>query len=418
MIFTQNHVCFLEHLLAINTVSPLETGLSSNIPTAMEAFAVEAQKLGFEIIHYEPAEFVREIPVKIKHLYQELGEAFLSSQPSMVLLLGELTSDQPRIMFNFHMDTVGPHLPVAVKSNKIFGRGAADNKGPGVALLAAVKHWLADRTVEENTPIILIQCVSGEEGGAMGTYGTLPLIQKGFYGSLNIFMIPSNHRYFDCSTASMTVEIEVYGEGSTDDFPENGDNATLVLSSLISDMSVALSSFCSKENVKLTVAGIHTGSMHNRVYGSGKALLNFSYRSVEAAQRLEDVFDEVYQAGLRHLKTKYARDPFFARTTKRCELITKYTWLKKGLPVLSNRSAAWENVLTLAEISRHASEKNTFTCDAMWGNIPSSYSIMFGPGDLRNNGAHTADEHISIDDLNKYSRQLVSLLRTANQLSK
>ncbi|MGZ2409227.1 M20/M25/M40 family metallo-hydrolase [Rhizobium ruizarguesonis] len=414
MIFTKNHVNFLEQLLSINTVSPLETGVTADIPHAMDEFAKQARSIGFEVAFYGPAEIANEVPIKVKQLHSELGEAFLTSQPSMVLTLGTLERDQPSIMFNFHMDTVGPHLPVYVASDKVFGRGAADNKGPGVALLAAVEHWLGGRGSKQDAPTVLIQCVSGEEGGAMGIYGTLPLVQKGYYGSLNVFMIPSNEGYFDCSTASMTVEIAVDGQGSTDDFPEDGDNATLLLSSLTAEMSVALSVMCVRENIKLTIAGLNTGSMHNRVYGTGTVLLNFSYRSVEAARHLEDAFDDIFHAALNHIKTRYGQDHFFARTAKNCESVTKYSWLKKGLPVLSNRSALWESKLALADINRHVSEEDTFTCDAMWGNIPGAYSIMFGPGDLLSNGAHTANEHIGIGEIDAYCQKLVSLLKATD----
>jgi acetylornithine deacetylase/succinyl-diaminopimelate desuccinylase-like protein len=43
------------------------------------------------------------------------------------------------VAFNVHIDTVRPHIPPRVENGIVYGRGACDDKGPLVSLLAAIK---------------------------------------------------------------------------------------------------------------------------------------------------------------------------------------------------------------------------------------------------------------------------------------
>ena len=83
-----------------------------------------------------------------------------------------------RICLNGHVDVVDPgtvpwrHGPWsgAVENAVLHGRGAVDMKAAVVAMLHAAA---AMRTVAEHVPTIVVQCVSSEEDGGLGTFAEL-----------------------------------------------------------------------------------------------------------------------------------------------------------------------------------------------------------------------------------------------------
>ncbi len=83
-----------------------------------------------------------------------------------------------RICLNGHVDVVDPgtvpwrHGPWsgAVEAGVLHGRGAVDMKAAVVAMLHAAA---ALRTVAEHVPTVVVQCVSSEEDGGLGTFAEL-----------------------------------------------------------------------------------------------------------------------------------------------------------------------------------------------------------------------------------------------------
>lgn len=409
----QEHIELLLKLASINTVSPMETGQPSYLAQANAVYAEAAVAAGMQVLYQGPGVLSDVAPLSVLRRRDTMGEDFLNNQPCLVLGSGNWQDTPRTMMFNFHMDTVGPHLPVHFSNGTFYGRGVADNKGPGVAVLAAIAAWKRRYANNTRAPGLLIQCVGGEEGGAMGVYSTRWLMQQGYYGSLNLFVIPSEMKYFDESTTSMTAELQFNGQGSTDDAPSAGDNATLVLAALIQSIARYLAKPLEEISVKMTVAGMHTGDMHNRVYGQGRALFNFSYRSQATGRQTEALFTQALDLAKQQFIAEFSGFPLFKRSADTLEKTLQSIWLKKDLPVLNNRNAKWENVLTQTDIMRHSDSTSTFTCDAMWGQRSDCYTIMFGPGSLAHNGAHTEHEHLSLTVLNEFSAAIFRLLNVA-----
>jgi acetylornithine deacetylase len=83
-----------------------------------------------------------------------------------------------RIALNGHVDVVGPgtvpwrHGPWsgAVEDGRLYGRGSVDMKGAVVAMLHALA---ALRAARAPTPEVVLQCVSSEEDGGLGTFAEL-----------------------------------------------------------------------------------------------------------------------------------------------------------------------------------------------------------------------------------------------------
>ena len=78
------------------------------------------------------------------------------------------------IAMNGHIDVVAPFLPPKARKGKVFGRGACDDKGPVVSIIAALKilsAFLAERNAIVNRNIVAMFVVEEETGGN----GTLSL---------------------------------------------------------------------------------------------------------------------------------------------------------------------------------------------------------------------------------------------------
>jgi len=407
----------LVSLLHISTENPLETAYITDVRKAQLLYAEYAKQLRFETIYHEPPPRSiingTDVPLTVVEMANKLGGEFFESQPNLVLRIGPARDVTKTIMFNFHIDTVKGAPRVKVENNKIFGRGSVDMKGAGVAILVGIRDAITKIPDLVNHVSIVVQCVSGEEGGAMGIYGTKLLSELGYFGIINIFAEATDGCFFDHSTTSSTVNILVSGRDAIDDNPNNGHNATILLGYLASRLAENLANEVEQHGGKICIAGIKTGEMHNRVYGSGSLKINFAYNSKTLGDWIEDKFENSFALECAKFEKDFVSVNIAKKTASELSNIISYKWIKKGLPVLNNRHAKIEKLFAIAGIKRIGEEEfpRTFTCDAIWVNHPNIYTVVFGPGDLVRNGAHTDYEFIGVDEIEKYSTQISRLLR-------
>ncbi|MGI8306072.1 M20/M25/M40 family metallo-hydrolase [Saccharopolyspora hattusasensis] len=413
-IFGRDDRDLLLHLLATPTVGPLEASAADPPPRlwqAQRSYARAAAALGFQTVRHEsPAPDVlarADVPRTVRDAAAD--PQFLAQQPSLVLRLGPELPREATVLFNVHLDTVAGVEPVAFHDGRFTGRGAIDAKGPAVALLAGIRDATRTNPALGRDVGVLVQAVSGEEGGAMGTFGTRPLVESGFFGRLNIFCEPTGLQYLPRATASMTACVQVDGHGAIDDRPDTGHNATVLLGFLAQHIARELDP--RHRPGRLCVAGIHTGDLHNRVYGSGKLLINLSYSNASEGAAAEAELLAAVNSGVEQFTATFAGTREFARTAADASSITRVDWLKRGLPCLHN-SAAWaEELLTNAGAARWPDSTPAFTCDAIWMHgVPDTYTAVLGPGTLDGNNAHAEGEFAELDELRRYASIVSSLL--------
>lgn len=413
--FTAADERLLLDLLSVNTVTPVETGTPSDLDSAHDIVVDAARDLGFEVVFRGPpsAEAMRgdHVPIPVLERYGELGEAFLTSQPNVVLRRGPSRSTDDALVFNMHLDTVDGFIVPRRVGGRVFGRGAIDAKGLAVGTLAGIRAALPHLDTDE-APAIILQLVGGEEGGAIGVYGTRELVRLGFVGKLNIVLEPTRLTFLDCCTASMTLEVRVDGRGSTDEEPELGTNATIALASLTDRMVRELAPRLEELPAKLCIGGVTTGSHHNRVYGTGRLLVNFAYGSVAIGERVEELVAQWLDRALDGIRADFISIGVAAALARDVRRVVGARWLKRRMPVLDNRKEELERVLRRAGIQR-ATERNgvrPFTTDGIWLQGPGGYTVVFGTGDLGQNGAHTPHEYVDVEDLDAHARAVEKLV--------
>lgn len=415
MTWTADDERLLLDLLATDTTTPMETHRPSDLAIAQGRYAAAAADLGFRTVHEGPADAAvlagRDVPATVRALAAEMGPDFLATQPNLVLSLGDADAGRT-VMFNVHLDTVAGRVPIRCADGLIYGRGAVDDKGPGVALLGGVRAALAERPDLAREIRVLIQVVGGEEGGAMGVYGTRALADLGYVGRLNVVAEPTRNGFLDRSTAAMTLRLAACGTGSTDDEPERGENATILLGFLAVWFARELAPRVHEAGGKLCLAGLRTGDAHNRVYGTGQLLCNFAYADPATGALIESLVERQVDEALTAFDLEFTGCPTTGATAAAARRMLRTEWLKRGLPTLANRDPALEDLLQAAGFRRHphGGDLRPFTCDAIWLGRPGSYTVVAGPGDLAANNAHADDEHVAVADLAGYARRIAALL--------
>lgn len=406
----------LMHLLRTPTVGPLETGPDdppSRLWEAQRAYADTAAGLGFVPVHHaaaKPDEVRRNgVPLVVHRAIAGIP-GFLDDQPSVVLRLGPPLPREATVMFNVHLDTVSGMESVSFDGVRFHGRGAIDAKGPAVALLAGIRAALVAEPAVGIDVGVLIQAVSGEEGGAMGTIGTRPLVERGFVGRLNLFCEPTGLRYLPRATAAATARVQVNGHDAIDDRPEHGHNATVLLGFLAQHLGLALAAQVGEGRV--CIAGLHTGPLHNRVYGTGELLVNLSYASSGEGRRLEAAFAAALRDGLADFTRRFGPVREFALTAAEAASVTWLEWLKQGLPTLADTDPWCEELLESgAGLTRWPDDESAFTCDAIWMNeVPGAFTAVFGPGDLAANNAHARGEFADLAELEGFASAVARVL--------
>jgi acetylornithine deacetylase/succinyl-diaminopimelate desuccinylase-like protein len=405
----QTDRALLLDLLELPTAGPLEGGEPVRLWEAMNRYADAAAAVGFATARLgAPPRHTAlrpDVPVPVREAVLT-GRGFLDCQPSQVLRLGPA---DPAVMFNVHLDTVAGTEPVSYSAGRFHGRGAIDAKGPAVALLAGIRAARAADPRIGREIGVLIQAVSGEEGGALGTIGTRPLVEAGFHGRVNVFCEPTGLRYLTRCSAAMTARLRVEGDGAIDDEPHAGHNATVLLGFLAQYLARALGE-ARVPGGQVCVAGLHTGPLHNRVYGTGELLLNLSYGSAESAARWLELIENALGEGLAEFSRWFAPIPAFARTAVDAARITRLDWLKRGIPALAPADDGWAADL-LGPLPRWPAGEPAFTCDAVWmAGVPGARTVILGPGSLGVNNAHAAGEYADEAELDRFSEVVSELL--------
>jgi acetylornithine deacetylase/succinyl-diaminopimelate desuccinylase-like protein len=402
-------------LMKVPSVAPLEGGDTAATRDAQDIVEQGAIDRGYALSRRDSPPLMAlekgDVPADVRKLASG-SAAFLEDQPSLVLSLGSPQPWHRRLVINFHVDTVGPYVPPRLASRQLYGSGAVDDKGPGIAALVGVSKAFALKPHLVDEVEVQIASVPGEEGGAMGVYGTRWLVESGWRGRLMIFAEPTGGRVLDSVSATMTPLLRVSGADATDDRPTEGHNATLALGFLAAFLARGLDKAAAELGGRVCIAGMRTGDQHNRVYGTGELLLNIAYYDTTAGDRLAGVVEELLEEARHRFADEFAETSIAHRLIADWENVVRLDWVKRGLPTLANRDPLMESLLTACGLYRSDGVKDgtAFTCDAIWAGTTGAYVAVCGPGDLAVNGAHTPGEHVDLSDLESYATRIRDLV--------
>jgi len=298
-------------------------------------------------------------------------------------LIGKLGCEGPALALCGHLDTVPPFFPPRIQGQKLYGRGAADDKGG----LAAVIHAVESIDEERLRGTLLTAFVVDEELRSRGAQEVLPQLHADF----GIVCEPTNLKIVNGQKGRMTFRIQSLGKRAHASKPEFGKNAIVEMAKLVLRLEkIPLIQHPELGHETMTVSTIAAGDAVNVV--PDLCSIDVDYRYVppdDASSVLARL-----RAKLPEARIEFAGDP---------KNFTRPFYLP------AHQIIAW-----LGEsINRSGLEPQTVTMDA--GTDASRFNevgiptIVFGPGGIAQ--AHTSDEWIELREVEKASVVFQELIK-------
>lgn len=268
-----------------------------------------------------------------------------------VNVLATVGAAEPEVVYSTHVDCVPPFFPSRVEGGVLYGRGACDAKGILAAQITAL-----DRLRESGETRAGLLAVVGEEDGSPGARAANRLSNRSRY---LINGEPTDNRLGAATKGAYRVRLSAAGRAVHSAYPELGDSAVeKLLDALLALRDVDLPVDPLLGATTYTVGVLSGGVAPNVVPPAAEADVNF--RTVEPAERVRER-------------------------------------LEAALP----RTVSIDDVMIvppvrLTTLPGFETASFSFTTDVpfltAWGK-----PLLVGPGSIH--VAHTAEEHVRIDEL-------------------
>jgi len=311
----------------------------------------------------------------------------------------------PRLLFNSHMDTVDvgdlatwAHDPFGAEivDGILYGRGAADMKGPMTSLVYGAKT-LRDSRVKLAGDVYVVGVVQEEpcEGHAMRVL----VEEEGLRPEWVVLAEPTNLQVSRGQRGRMELHVTVHGRSCHASMPHKGENAIygaariIFALELLSDL-LAYDSFLGKGTLAVTRIE-NTGGSKNVIPDSCTIVIDRRLTLGETeAKALAEVEGVIARERLR-AEVRLAKFDYNSYTGYRCHDVEHYpAWV-----IPENHTLVQAAARTVREVTgeRPAIGKWDFSTDGVYtmgvAGIP---TVGIGPGEETQ--AHTADEHIRLAD--------------------
>ena len=302
-----------------------------------------------------------------------------------------------RVLLAPHLDTVTVHdlnqFKPAIRSGKIFGRGACDTKGSVAAMLSALVRIATQGTRPKATEIVFAGLIDEESGQT----GSRALVRAGFKADLAIVGEPTTLRVVTAHKGDLWLRLRTRGLSVHSSQPQLGDNAITQMARVVQLIEGRYAKSLRKRRHPLlgcatvNVGTIQGGKQPNIVPDSCEICVD--RRTLPGEQ----------DAGLTRELGRFLR-------AEGCR-VSLVNW--KGLPAFpmeTDISNPYVQRLMQSAGQRKPVGVHYFSDAGVLrrGGIP---SVVLGPGDIAQ--AHTADEWISIQQLEQgtdlYTRFLEGL---------
>ena len=296
-----------------------------------------------------------------------------------------------------HLDTVGGldvpgnlFTPV-VNGGRLYGRGACDTKGSVAAMFSALLAVAHDRPPAE-TEIVLAGLVDEESG----QLGSRKLASDGFKADLAIVGEPTQLKVITAHKGVLWLQMTTTGRAAHGARPELGCNAVHAMARIVDLLETRYAAgLRRKKHPLLGRATINVGSISGGTQPNivpSRCVISIDRRTLPGER------DEAIYKGLRTLlKSKGLTAEFDSLQGGPCmplETSPRLPLVAQFMSVAGQRKPAGVDYFSDGAVLAS-------------GGSP---SVLFGPGDIAQ--AHTPDEWISIESLEKAERLLIRFLRS------
>lgn len=408
----RNDLDLLVALLDLDTRSPLESGELSDLSAAHDLLVAAGSELGFDERHRSaPASSCLDdplVPETVREAARGHGDAFLTSQPNLVLGLGSCTDAQRCLMINLHLDTANGEVGGSIVADRAVGPGAAA-KGAAVAVLAGLVSLGGQLTDLVGDGGVELQLVAGRQGGANGSLGTRLLAEAGHFGHLNVFCEPTVMRYFHRSPMMMSAVFDVDGRDVdgrqvADHDSLSGDNVVLLWSHLSAWIARAMGPEMRRRGGRLWLDAMDAGDTRHGVDAARRLQMNLAYGDADSGQELSALVELAVSVAIDEFVAEYAETPSMARTAAWAHEIVRMHWLSRGRPV-DQEAGSMEDLFGAVGLKR--GEGSGPSCDAIW-TAGRGHTVVCGPGGGEANRVGT-EEFVEIAELEQFAEVVAQL---------
>ena len=300
-----------------------------------------------------------------------------------------------RVLLAPHLDTVNgadEQFTPAKRNGRLFGRGACDAKGSVATMLMALCDLAQSRQRPADTEIIFAGLVDEEHGQA----GSRALAASGLRADLAIVGEPTRLEVVTAHKGTLWLELETRGKSAHGSWPELGRNAIHAMARIVDLLQTAYAAQLRRRRHRLlgcgtvSVGAICGGTQANIVPDRCSILID---RRTLPGETEAGVRREL--SGL--LRRKHLRAAFVHGRLPACpplETDPKRPLVARFLQSVGQRKPVGVRYFCDASVLGHVG-------------IP---SVVFGPGDIAQ--AHTADEWISVDALERGKGLLLRFLQS------
>jgi succinyl-diaminopimelate desuccinylase len=360
------------------------------LPSVNPAFAPAAHKHTGE---QSMAEFLATIGARAG-LDVDL-QPVLPDRPNLIARLAPRVAPKQRILLAPHLDTVPAadrqYSPTA-KMGRLHGRGACDTKGSVAAMFSAMCELAHGDRRPAETEILFAGLADEEHCQA----GSRALVASGFKADFAIVGEPTKLAVVTAHKGNIWIRVETQGKAAHGATPQLGRNAVHSMAAIVEAFETDYSRQLAKRRHPLlgsatsNVGVIRGGTQANIV--PCECYIEVDRRTLPGETEAS-VRREVADLLKRHkIKADF-------RFTKAAPCLPMET--DPGLPLVRQ---------FMKRVGQSKPQGAQYFCDAAVLSAAGIPSVVFGPGDIAQ--AHTADEWISLDQLERARRVLVDFLRS------
>ena len=325
----------------------------------------------------------------------EMQEVF-PQRANLLARLAPWGKTRQRILLAPHLDTVGGEVPEIFrpreKHGRLHGRGACDTKGSVAAMLTALTELARSAQRPGQTEIVFAGLADEENGQG----GSRALVAKGFKADLAIVGEPTQLQIVTAHKGDLWLQLEGRGKAAHGARPELGRNAVHAMARIVDLFETDYAAALRKRahpllgHPTINVGSIAGGSQPNIVPDRCRISIDRRTITGETEARVRREIRSLlrkHKLSAKLLNVRNAPCPPL-ETNSRLPLVKQF----------------------LANVGQTKPIGADYFCDAAVlasGGIP---SVVFGPGDIAQ--AHTADEWISLRQLEQGTRMLLRFLQS------
>jgi acetylornithine deacetylase len=325
-------------------------------------------------------------------------------EPDRFNVIGRYGPEEPArtCMVEAHMDTVSvsgmtrPPFEPSLEDDRLYGRGACDTKGP----MAAALHALDPETLEQAASAGWQICFVGAIDEEKGAKGAIWLADQGIGADRAIILEPTDLAVVHAHKGTLWIRITLNGVPGHGSEPEKGINAIEGMARLVERL---------REDMQ-------TGLPENPVLG--RPTLNIG--KIEGGSGVNIIAGECRMEVDRRLLPEEDPEQILASMRNHCEVLQTEGALAAYQVELGRQMPPFETSCDSPLIREllqacEGSGIDPCTTGSPWYSDAGPLSatckdiVVFGPGSIAQ--AHTRDEYIQLDALQKGSDILRAYLR-------